>query len=99
VLALELQELAADVLCRLLRRGVHRRRGGGGEGEGFGFGCAGMVRWERVCGLLESSGALYEKFTSATTGPGPRATISYGPVRCGRVAARPVGKVHASGVI
>jgi hypothetical protein len=61
-----------------------------GRGKGLGLAARG---WS------DGSGALYEKFTSATTGPGPRATISYGPVRCGRVAARPVGKVHASGVI
>jgi hypothetical protein len=70
-----------------------------GRGKGLGLAARGWSDGSGVCGLLESSGALYEKFTSATTGPGPRATISYGPVRCGRVAARPVGKVHASGVI
>ena len=52
VLALELLELAADVLSRLLCRGGHRRRPSrAGREEGLGLAALGLATWERWLGV------------------------------------------------
>jgi hypothetical protein len=50
VLALELLELAADVLSRLLCRGGHRRRPSGGR-KGLGLAARRVAHWGRRLGF------------------------------------------------
>jgi hypothetical protein len=64
VLALELLELAADVLRRLLRRGGHRL-----AEKGFGFGCAGI-------GLVRRCARDGSRFGCPSLGCGGGALVS-----------------------